>query len=371
MARRLLLSFLLAVGSWPATTLAQAAPASDPDYAQPRNWACRPGAELPCTTGLDAIRVDAEGHRTPAPFMPAADPTIDCFYVYPTVSREETPYADMQASEEVIHTVKAQAGRLTSVCRLFAPLYRQMTLAGLRAQMGSGRPLDFDPPYRDVVAAWRAYLARDNRGRGVVLVGHSQGTILLQRLIAEEIDGKPAQKRLVAAYLAGDPALGLPSAGGATTGGTFKHVAVCTRADQTGCVYAWGSYQAADTSRHVFGADRSPGLGVGQKAACASPAAPGGGAGLLKSYFPKPADAPDGDAPWIEAVGQLSAACTADAGGQVLRVSTLPGVYQNRMAAALDHSDSSPGWGLHRIDVNLVQGNMLDVIAAQAKAWKN
>ena len=31
----------------------------------------------------------------------------------------------------------------------------------------------------DVVAAWRHYLDHDNRGRGVVLIGHSQGTGML------------------------------------------------------------------------------------------------------------------------------------------------------------------------------------------------
>lgn len=371
MVRRvLLLSFLWAFGSAQGPAFAEAPPSPDPDYAQPASWACRPGAETLCTTGLDAIRVDAQGHRTPAPFQPAADPGIDCFYVYPTVSREETPYAGMQPTAEVVHTVKAQAGRLTSVCRLFAPLYRQMTLPGLKAQMGRGGPLNWDLPYRDVAAAWRAYLARDNGGRGVVLVGHSQGTILLQRLIAEEIDGKPVQKRLVAAFLAGDPGLGLPSAG-ATVGGTFKHVPVCTATSQTGCAYAWGSYQAQDTSQHIFGADHSPSIAAGGVAACASPAAPGGGAGTLKSYFPKPAGAPDKDPPWVEAVGQLSAACTRDANGQVLRVSILPGAYSELLRTALDPAAGTPGWGLHRIDINLVQGNMLDVIAAQAKAWKN
>ncbi len=32
---------------------------------------------------------------------------------------------------------------------------------------------------RDVKAAWNDYLARDNKGRGVVLIGHSQGSLIL------------------------------------------------------------------------------------------------------------------------------------------------------------------------------------------------
>ena len=37
--------------------------------------------------------------------------------------------------------------------------------------------------YADVLDAWREYLARDNRGRGVVLLGHSQGTRMLRQLL--------------------------------------------------------------------------------------------------------------------------------------------------------------------------------------------
>ena len=38
--------------------------------------------------------------------------------------------------------------------------------------------------YDDVVDAWNYYLAHENHGRGVVLVGHSQGSGVLTGLIA-------------------------------------------------------------------------------------------------------------------------------------------------------------------------------------------
>ena len=44
---------------------------------------------------------------------------------------------------------------------------------------------------RDVRAAWREYLANHNKGRPFVLIGHSQGSLMLQQLIAHEIEGKP------------------------------------------------------------------------------------------------------------------------------------------------------------------------------------
>jgi hypothetical protein len=357
------LAALLVGANAPATA---AAPALAPnDYGKPSTWLCRPSQEEACTTGLDAMVIQGDGTRTPQPFTPAADPPIDCFYVYPTVSKQPGVLADMTASPEVVKAAQAQAGRLASRCRLYVPLYRQMTLAGLAKALDGpkGGQLDWRAPYDDVLAAWRYYLTHDNHGRGVVLIGHSQGTILLQRLIAEQIDGKPAQARLVSAFLAGDPSLPVPA--GATVGGVFRHVPLCTADGQTGCVYAWGSYLADDTAqRRIFGNKPDNGLVAG----CVNPAAPGG-KGALKAYLPKPMGAPESDPPWIEVEGQLSAACVADAQGNILRVSVEDSRFADRLEAAFHRTSALPGWGLHRLDINLVQGNILDRIDAQTQAW--
>lgn len=343
---------------------AQPAPAAPIDYGQTSSWVCRPGAETICTTGLDAMVVAASGQRTVETFVPADNPPIDCFYVYPTISQEPTPYSDMARSPEIEHVTVAQAGRLTSRCRLFAPLYRQTTMAGLRQEMAGAARLDWSGPYADVLAAWRWYMDHENHGRGVVLIGHSQGAILLQRLIAEEIDGRPAQGRLLSAFLAGDPVLPVPR--GARVGGAFKHVPLCADAAQIGCVYVWGSYQTddADPSRY-FGRDPGGGMAAG----CANPAAPAGGPGELKAYMSKPKFAPETDPPWVKLEGQLSGQCATDAQGAVLRVSILPTQFADLLRLGFQRYTLGAGWGLHRLDLSLPQGNILDVVGAETQSW--
>ncbi|CAN5177440.1 DUF3089 domain-containing protein [soil metagenome] len=334
------------------------------DYSQDSTWLCRPGAEARCTADLDALIVRADGSRVPEPFRLADNAPIDCFYVYPTASREPSNYSDMAASPELIRAVRNQAGRLASRCRLFAPIYRQLTLAGLNQAL-SGKLADRgDGPYLDVLAAWRSYLERDNQGRGVVLVGHSQGTALLQRLIAEEIDGKPVQSRLVSAFLAGDRSLPVPRA--AVKGGVFKQIPLCQSAAQTGCVYAFGSYPASDLGTvHHFGHD--PGKGL--VPACVNPAAPAGGKGALEAYLPRPAFAPGNDPPWVKLVGQLSAECTQVGADNVLAISLEDTVFSGLLKAMLDRGSSRTGWGLHPLDLNLAMGSMLDLLDAQIRSW--
>ena len=79
--------------------------------------------------------------------------------------------------------------------------------------------------------------------------------------------------------------------------------------------------------------------------------------------------APDGDPPWVELVGQLSAQCQPDSQGDVVRVTVLPGRYQQMLATGFERSTGGAGWGLHRLDMGLPQGNILDVVQAEAQTW--
>jgi hypothetical protein len=269
---------------------------------------------------------------------------------------------------EVDEVTRVQFARFSTVCRPYAPIYRQGTLQALKAAAIGVATMGGDTglAYGDVRNAWNTYLSRYNQGRGVVLIGHSQGTILLQRLLAGQIDGQADQRLLVAAFLAGDPSLPVPR--GATFGGLFKHIPVCTEAAQTGCVYVWGSYFANDNVAHRLFGHNPPAPLV---AACANPAAPDGGVGELKPYFEKPRSAPDGDPPWLGAVGQLSAQCVADDEGNVLRVTIQPGRFAGLLRTTLrDGASGDPdSWGLHGMDMELTQGNVLDRITQESTTW--
>src|SRR5262249_21026033 len=155
---------------------------------------------------------------------------IDCFYVYPTVSLEPTPNSDLSITPAERNVIAIQFARFTSQCRPYAPMYRQVTLAALRASLAGGASgADRALAYNDVLAAWRYYLANDNHGRGVVLISHSQGTGILIPLIHNEIDGKPVQAQLISAILAGGNLVVPP---GADIGGAFEHIGACHAATQ-------------------------------------------------------------------------------------------------------------------------------------------
>ena len=142
--------------------------------------------------------------------------------------------------------MRSQFARFASKCRPYAPIYRQVTITALRAALsGAPIPVDRALAYNDVLDAWNYYLEHDNKGRGVVLIGHSQGANVLTQFIKNEIDGKPVQARMVSAMLLGTS---LPVPKGKDVGGIFLHTPLCHAATQTGCVIV--TSRSAPAHRH-------------------------------------------------------------------------------------------------------------------------
>ena len=233
MPRRALVPVLLAAalvagcGSSRHATTSTVSTAATPT-AQGTVWLCLPGrASDPCASSLATTVVRANGSTTVQRPKIASHPSIDCFYVYPTVSDEDRGNADLAIQLPEIIAAQAQAERFSQVCRVYAPMYRQITDRGLTTPSLHARPLE---AYDSLLAAWRDYLAHDNHGRGVVLIGHSQGAYILKHLVATEIDRSAAERRLlVSAILLGGQVLAGNSPG---ERGDFAHIPPCASANQ-------------------------------------------------------------------------------------------------------------------------------------------
>src|SRR5205823_1765193 len=251
------------------------------EYSKSESWLCRPGRQDACAVDLTATIVAANGKLTRETWAANPKAPIDCFYVYPTVSTDATPNSDMVAGPEELNVIRAQFARFASKCRVYAPLYRQVTLTALRAFL-AGRTMGIDLAlgYNDVLDAWKYYLEHDNDGRGVVLIGHSQGSLVLTQLIKSEIDGKPLQSRIISALLLGTS---LPVPRGKDVGGAFQHMPLCHSAKQTGCVITYASFRsnAPPPANSRFG--KVPGENM--VSGCTNPAALAGGSGALHAYL--------------------------------------------------------------------------------------
>jgi hypothetical protein len=375
----LVMSLGIATGALAQTS---AAPPKN-DYGDKRNWLCLPGrAHDSCSADQRATNISANGTTTPEAFKIDPKAKIDCFYVYPTVSLQPSGNADMTAGPEEQSIIAQQFARFGSVCRTYAPLYRQVTLIALRAaMMGKPIPVNRELGYGDVLDAWNYYLAHDNHGRGVVLIGHSQGSGVLIQLIKNEIDGKPVQHRVLSAILMG-ARLAVPAGG--VVGGDFKSMPLCQSPSQTQCVITYASFRAdvPPPANTRFG--KVPGNGM--VAACANPASLAGGSGELHSYMTTSGTfngiplAPDPwvkgktiDTPFVSVPGLLSAECTSTADGSYLAITVHPdpnGLRANQIAGdVVVDGKVQADWGLHLIDANLAMGNLIEIVRAETKSY--
>jgi hypothetical protein len=364
--------FGLALAAALTVVSAEAAPAGELpriNYANPENWLCRPGHNDACDGDVTATVVHPDGTTTRERFRSDPKAPIDCFYIYPTVSRQPTPLSDMTAGPEERKIARQQFAPFASKCRLYAPLYRQITLATLEAEAkGIATGVDAVAPARDVIAAWKSYLARDNVGRGVIFIGHSQGSAILKYVIAAMFDGTPLAARLVSAILPGTDIDVLP---GQDVGGTFMTLRMCHTASDTGCVIGYSSFLASRPPGD--GANFSMGSRPAMRDACVNPAVLDTGGTLLRAYLPTP----QGDAgtkefatTFFEPLGSISAACVSDAKHTYLAITVKDDPRAPDVLKLLRDVDRrNPHWGLHEEDINLALGNLIDIVGTQAKAW--
>jgi hypothetical protein len=384
----LMMATVLAAGVAEAqnqTTPATTAPApARNDYSKSESWLCRPGRQDACAVDLTTTIIAANGKLTTEKWTANPKAPIDCFYVYPTVSNDTTGNSDMVAGPEELSVIRAQFARFGSRCRVYAPLYRQVTLTALRALM-AGRPNAADRvlAYNDVLDAWNYYLEHDNNGRGVVLIGHSQGSFVLTDLIKKEIDGKPVQTRIISALLLG---LSLPVPRGKDVGGAFQHLPLCHSAKQIGCVITYASFRSnvPPPANSRFGKV----TGENMVSGCTNPAALAGGSGALHAYLgargsgvvaaelvQKSWVTPSQpiDTPFVSVPGLLTAECVSNEKGSYLAI-TVHGDPSDPRTDDITGDVVVNGivmadWGLHLIDVNLAIGNLVDIVGQQSKAY--
>lgn len=361
-------------------------PALPNDYRRGESWLCRPDRQDACAGDIDKTIVTVGGKASREKPVRAPAPKVDCFYIYPTVSLDPTPNSDMVAGAEERGMAAAQFAEFRNACRPFAPIYRQVTLNALHAAM-RGQPdgADRELPYADVRAAWRDYLAHDNHGRPFVLIGHSQGSALLKRLLAEEIDGKPVQRRLLSAILPGTAVL-VPK--GKELGGDLKAVPLCRSDRQTGCVVTWASYRdtAKPPANALFGRSATPGLEAG----CTNPAKLGGGAAPLDPVLGFPwwrggvAQFQPPAAGWsakgvpvrtrfVRMPGLLSAGCVRRGGFSYLSVHVNAGAARDMIDAVVGTAAigdiAYPDWGFHVMDMAIVEGDLVRLVRRESAAW--
>jgi Protein of unknown function (DUF3089) len=344
-------------------------------------WLCKGGkggATNPCNSSLTNTVVQTNGSTSVSKDKKAHKPQVDCFYVYPTVSEQTTENANLTIEPQQTQIAIDQASRFSQACRVFAPMYKQLTLKAIN-----------EPPvpesaaaiaYLSMREAFEEYMSKYNEGRGIVLIGHSQGSALLKVLMQEQFDNNAAMReKLVGAVLLGGNVL-VPE--GELVGGDFQHIPLCQSAIETHCLIAYSTFLKEPPEGAFFGRANSPLLGggshEGMQVACVNPTQltqDEGSAGPLLPYAsttPFPGilgtftPTPKAATPWVSSPGEYTAQCHNENKASWLQVNPV-GTAVNPPEYVME--SLGPDWGLHLYDVNIALGNLVKTVALQIQAY--
>ena len=196
-----------------------------PDYTQESNWAVLPSKYREDFQEFASKQIDTL--------------LVDVFYVYPTLisdkkdTRWNVPVDDEEQNEKVLgKAVLMQASAFATSGKIYVPFYRQAHLRSYPMMINGGKEAQ-ELAYKDVKKAFEVYLEKYNKGRPIIMVGHSQGTTHTLRLLDDFFDGKPLQKKLVAAYL---PGIRVKS-------DRYKTIKPMTKPNEIGGFVSWNTFK--------------------------------------------------------------------------------------------------------------------------------
>lgn len=343
------------------------------DYSDLDTWLCHPDKpDDACEIDLTATAILADGTTETVPFEAATDPAYDCVYYYPTVSFDVTPNSDLEPGVEEFNVIANQFARFGSACRLFAPLYRQATLVSIRQRVTTGSSEEnLEMRYADILDSWNHYLENHNDGRGIVLIGHSQGAGMILELLRNDVLGTDVEDQLISVMPIGMPAH-------TDEDGTFEGMPMCSASDEIGCIINFMSFKAdaEPPKTSFFGRANAD----GDRAMCVNPIDLNGET-ELQAFMPRLSlgqfTANDYGAkvgtPFVTLPGFIKAECRTNGTHDWLAIETISDetdVRAGKLGGELVIAgEVQEDWGLHIVDMNIAIGNLVTIADQQASAW--
>ena len=338
-------------------------------------WICKPGqADDLCAGTIKGETLPPPGESPrPLGYTRSKRLPVDCFYLYPTQSDQPGPNSNLDKDPPIRRVVVQQARMFSSVCKVYAPMYRQVTLNGDQS--------DYNPSvetaYRSARAAFRDFLKNHNRNRGFIMIGHSQGSAHTARLIDELIDPNARLRNRFIGAIAPGANISVPI--GKPVGGLFKNVPACTRTGQHGCVIAFSTFNAdpgptapfsrVDVGYWIYPEPRPNPARF--EVMCTNPARLDGGNGVLEPLvnldYLASAPPEETEEPWRGQPDYYRVACKRQGGSHWLNLSKVnrPGDARPDLGALV-----ASGSNYHVPEVNLAEGNLLTIARLQACSFR-
>jgi pimeloyl-ACP methyl ester carboxylesterase len=163
-----------------------------------------------CGNDIQATDYAKPEHWLSVPVV--VDKVVDVFYLYPT-SWQKVNQSDPNICEidnpimlkYAKFAFQRQATAFEIIANIYAPYYRQDDAAYTTSlPQAEQANIVGGIPKTDAIAAFDYYIKNYNNGRPFILVGHSQGSIVMMLILSEYMKENPkVYARMIAAYVIG------------------------------------------------------------------------------------------------------------------------------------------------------------------------
>ena len=179
----------------------------------------------------------------------------DVFFIVPTLYQDRKEISwnsdvyNKQFSDILMQSsIKYQSTAWLSSANLYSPNYRQAHFRVFEEKYWKNGGEDaFEIAYSDIKRSFEVYLKQFNKGKPIIIAGHSQGAGHAKRLLKDFFDGKELSNKLIAAYLVGTK----------ITEDDFFDLELMNKPDQTGGYVTWNTYKVLkDEKKYDLTIDR-------------------------------------------------------------------------------------------------------------------
>jgi len=201
-------------------------PPPAPDYNTDSGWLMRP------KRGVDAIHTEGLG---------------DVFVVAPTIFLGRTGWNAPTTRDNIVanfnHIVLPNyVIPYQSAGRVYAPSYRQASLYSFMTNREDAQAAQIFA-YGDVSRAFEAFLLENPPERPIIIIGHGQGGLHVQRLLTDYFGDERLRTKLAAAYVIDHP---VPLTMFETS---FHGLPPCTSPQDINCIIAFGAFEPKEKKR--------------------------------------------------------------------------------------------------------------------------